>query len=684
MRKKKFISIKSTIITICICFSVIPLIIVSLFSTNVSTNALNQTAQQLSLEVIKQMASNVGVFIEQVEDNLTEFVVENTLTTSTFSDFHSKDAYTSLQANNQILANLNTFLSINQSVENAWYVAKNGAVMGTLEEVGYTKEQILAVQGYDVGTRATWIADFEGLNDKVFIARKLTGGDISGDIILMEINIEQMTGPVESAELLTGSTIAVLDSNKHLIYSKVEGMEEVAEDTSEETSVVPEEGVEVTETEGPVGEAIWEHITTAETVEPFRNADQIVTYSPMTNGWVLVEIIPEAALVEEISIVNRMVWLLIGLTIVSTVIVGTRIAKNFSDPILELIATMKKAEEGNLTVEAHTIKNNEIKLLCDSFNHMIGNMHHLLNETKEVVHDTLQSSELLVKSTQKTVNGFTQLTTSVAEIAAGATSQAMDTQDGVRAMSELGSSIEEVSETTETMHYNTQGVRTLLTEASGAMTELTTTTESAVKISSEVDDSVKALSGLNKDIEKMMAILNGISQETNLLAFNASIEAARAGEVGKGFAVVANEVRKLSEESKVSTDNVASILKQIENKTKNTANLMVKANDIFDEQSKAVQQTSSIMNKIVDMLHKVDTAIGQISVRVEDMNALRATTSDKIENIAAVIQESTASTEEVSSFSEDQTRVIGELASLCHDLVGAMQKLEQSIQRFEL
>ena len=79
------------------------------------------------------------------------------------------------------------------------------------------------------------------------------------------------------------------------------------------------------------------------------------------------------------------------------------------------------------------------------------------------------------------------------------------------------------------------------------------------KVSTNIND----LSNSMKEIQKILKIMIGISEQTNLLSLNAAIEAARAGEAGRGFAVVANEVKKLAEQSKEFTSSINSIISSI-------------------------------------------------------------------------------------------------------------------------
>ena len=658
-KKEKFVSIKSSIISICICFAIIPLLIVNIFSAKVSKDALKDTTQQLSKEVIKQISENINVFTHQVELGITDFVVANTVPTDYFNKYNSEDVVDRLEASRNISSQISTVFSLNSAVTNIWVVPSNGKIISGGEYTTNKTESIELIRDYDIDLKPTWIVGLGDLTDSIFIARKASTRDSLKDCVVMEVDLTQMVSAIEQVNLLSGSSIIITDGNKKNIYSK------------------PAQQVEISD-------KIWATIEEGEENGSIIVDNQLVTYYTMSNGWKMIVQIPESSLTERIQLASLLTWILVLVVAILAIVVGTRIAKKLSNPIVELMKLMKKAEEGDLTIQASDKGHNEVTLLCKSFNHMMANIHNLLEETKEVIASTLKNSQILSESTYETVEGFAQLTNSVGEIAEGANHQASDTQEGVVAMANLGDSIQMVSEKTQNIYKNTQGAKEMLHEASDTMSLLNTTMASSISITKEMNVSVGELNELNKGIEKMMKFLDGISEQTNLLALNASIEAARAGEVGKGFAVVAEEVRKLAEQSKSSTITIGKTLQEIENKTLNTTELVGKANEIFNKQNQAVDKTSVIFKEMISILQHMDEELSHINNQVGDMNRLRSETTNKISNIAAVIEESTAATEEVSAFSEEQKVVIQNLSVLSQNLVESMKRLEGSVENFKL
>lgn len=657
--KDKFVSIKSSIIKMCIGFAVIPLLIVNIFSTQISKQVVRDTTTTLYEEVIKQVATNVMIFNEQIEQELTNFIVANTIPKNNFDAYNSEDTFEKYTGSKNINLQINTIFSLNKGINNIWIIPTNGNVIYGQESNKNKTESILHVKEYNLDMKPTWIVGLGELEDTVFVARKVSTKSKSKDIVVMEVNLDQIVSTLETVNLLEGSSIAIVDSNKKTIYNNLE-------------------------TQMEISDALWGTIQNGELSGSIKRDKQLITYYTMSNGWKLIVQIPENMVTAPIDHVSSSTWLLVLITIIVAVVVGRGVGKRFSNPIIELMQLMKRAEEGDLTIQVHSKGHNEITLLCKSFNQMISNIHNLLKETKDVIAVTLESSQILAQSTSDTVEGFIQLTSSVGEIAEGANHQANDTQEGVVAMNNLGESIQMVSKKTQSIYESTQGAKEMLHEASTTMTLLNTTMSSSIEITQKMNVSVGDLNELSKEIEKMMRFLEAISEQTNLLALNASIEAARAGEVGRGFAVVADEVRKLAEQSKSSTLTIGKTLQEIQSKTIDTTQLVKKANEIFGQQNQAVDKTSIIFKEMIMILQLMDQELSQINGQVEDMNSLRSETTNKISNIAAVIEESTAATEEVSAFSEEQKLVIKKLSVLSSELVDSMQHLEGAIDHFKL
>jgi methyl-accepting chemotaxis protein len=134
-------------------------------------------------------------------------------------------------------------------------------------------------------------------------------------------------------------------------------------------------------------------------------------------------------------------------------------------------------------------------------------------------------------------------------------------------------------------------------------------------------------------VDEVVKLINNIATQTNLLALNAAIEAARAGEHGKGFAVVAGEVRKLAEQTKSSTKNIAELIEGISSQTQSVIDNSEKSNEVIAKGVKTSVQAIDKIELSLSSIVKVDTKVKEVmKILTQQKNQISNMTSE-INNI---------------------------------------------------
>ncbi|ROR23430.1 methyl-accepting chemotaxis protein [Mobilisporobacter senegalensis] len=652
----KRVPIKIKLISICILFAIIPVLVVNIISYSISKGALSQTSQKLAIELVKQVSSNVDSFLETINTSVTQGAVVNIVQNDLLADYISYDSLKKLYASKEIQQKLLYLGTMDKNISNAALILNDSEIIGQIPQVA--NEDLLSTKDIKVENQSMWVKGLGSATDKLFFIKKVSSQNINCTLVI-DVNMERIDQILNEIILLKDSGIYIADENGKLIFTK-DSLKEVVEDN------------------------ILSSIDKEIEFGTARTDKKLVTYSKLSNKWNVIAEIPEKSLTTQLDASVFFIWVLILIVGLLAVIVGTIFAKGFSTPIIKLMKLMKQAEDGDLTVMIDEKGNDEITDLCGSFNHMISNIRKLLNDTQSVIVSTLDDSIVLRSSTKQSAETFEQLAVSIEEIAQGTTHQAEDTQQSAASMSFLSENIQEVIHKTNTIFERNQGAKDMIQIATDSMKLLSNTMESSIEISSQIQTSILGLSKLTHNIEDIMKLVDGISEQTNLLALNASIEAARAGEAGKGFAVVANEVRNLAEQSKSSTVNVREALNTIELKTQYTVKLVNKSNNIFSSQEEAVNKVHQIFFDIIDSLKTMGFDLEQVNDKVQSMKSLRDEMVEKIDNIAAVTQESAASTEEINALSDEQKNTVEKLYDLSNRLTDSMSNLNHSIKSFKV
>lgn len=650
-------SIKTRLIISYVLFATIPLVIVNMVASGKFTATLRNTSTKLTTEMVKQATSNLNYFTDDVQKNTSKFILNNLNDTSSnlINQYEmAKDSNKKLAASNDIKKLLAGITAIEKNITSAIIVQNDGTVLGRLGNL--SEEEMKAFGKMEVSTEGIWYRDEK---DNIYyiqgIKNSITGKE-SGTFVA-GVNMKMLQDDLVNVELLNGASLYTIDEENHILCGNA------PEQLNKELEELLQSNQEV------AGKTI---------------NNTLYAYATSHNGWKIIAEIPETTLTDSINEVNRVVWGLIGTLFVIAILVGYLFSKGFTASIIELMKKMKAAENGDLTVQVSPKGQDEMYMLCVSFNNMITNIKKLIEETKEAIETTLENGEVLSGNTEKSVLAFDQLATSIENIAFGSTKQTEDTANSLAVMEALSTSIQQVRYNTQNVFENTNDARKMIEDAAESIELLNKAMSSSITMSEAIKSNILELSDLTKSIEQIMKLVDDISEQTNLLALNASIEAARAGEVGKGFAVVAHEVRNLAEQSKKSTGNVRVTLNTIQKQTTKAVQLVNQSSSVFKEQEKAVQKAYGVFNELIERLKNIDTELGLVNHQTIDMQRLRDEMNSKIERITMITEENASATQEVNALSEEQQNVMKKLYEMALDLNEVMDCLDDSVSQFKI
>ncbi|PKG85710.1 methyl-accepting chemotaxis protein [Colwellia sp. 75C3] len=343
-------------------------------------------------------------------------------------------------------------------------------------------------------------------------------------------------------------------------------------------------------------------------------------------------------------------------SIIFCVFILRKLAKRLLMPLNDLeTAIAEIASGGGDLTQRLTIKSeDECGAVATNFNQFLGSLQQLVNDIKHkaglVVNNSDKAKQLATESSSElTQQGLLveNLATAMNEMSATSTDIASSAQDAASSISSVNEQAEEG--------------KSLFTKTSKDISELSET----ISTSQQLGDQ---LAEYSNNIEQILSVINGVAEQTNLLALNAAIEAARAGEQGRGFAVVADEVRTLASRTQESTTEIKAMIEQIQE----SSNLVQKAMNESQEKAISCVKNTEVANQ----------ALGNISNAVKDIMDRNIQIAAAIEEQSVVIEEINKNTTHINDISVQVGEFSAQQFSTNEILVDEVNQQQVLLEKF--
>jgi len=304
--------------------------------------------------------------------------------------------------------------------------------------------------------------------------------------------------------------------------------------------------------------------------------------------------------------------------------------------------------EGDLTRRLPVDGRDEIGKMASSFNAFLTGMQQLVSDIQTVTQDVSQTSDQLMRGADKSQQNTQQFVSELERVTHA-------NREMEQAIDEISRSTTEVAEDAKNADGRVSDIAAQFRQAVGDIAAL----------SNSVSDSAQVIRELEQEttgIVSLLEVIQGIAEQTNLLALNAAIEAARAGEQGRGFAVVADEVRTLAGKTQQATEDINNMIDKLQSGVQRAVSSMQGGEETAGRSVEAARESESHISEVSGALVRIKDRVLQVAAAIEEQTSV-------INDINQNLNEART----VSQRNEDSTR----------ELVASATKLEHNATRMQ-
>lgn len=329
-------------------------------------------------------------------------------------------------------------------------------------------------------------------------------------------------------------------------------------------------------------------------------------------------------------------------------------------PMKEITKGLSKLGRGQLSFRFKQLNprssHNEIDLLKRDITAMRDG---LINVVKQV----RTSSEQLIASSDSINSANSQLKNQASQ-------SEQESLHVASAIAQVAQSIEEVANNSNQVSQETINASVISHKGNAAMQAVQATVAQLSEAFHQASDIIKEVETNSQGIGEVVDTINGIAEQTNLLALNAAIEAARAGEQGRGFAVVADEVRVLAQRTQSSTEQIRQVVERLQSNTQSAVDNMAMGNQQVLESIDQVADAGSLLVQIQESISEVETRMGSVAASTEEQSV--ASSQIKVSTLS--LKNSASETYSQAESSQQHTSDIKQLTN----------QLQNDLSAFEL
>ncbi|PXA73489.1 methyl-accepting chemotaxis protein [Vibrio sp. 11986-1-5] len=374
--------------------------------------------------------------------------------------------------------------------------------------------------------------------------------------------------------------------------------------------------------------------------------------------WFVVASVPVREVFADLNSMGQRMILLTLMVAGGFIMVGILLANSIAKPIRQIAQrfTDLGQGDGDLSQRIEIEGTDEIAQLSQGFNGFIDKIHQSMKEVSATSRALHHAAANVSNKSQTTFDNSQH--------------QREQTVQVVTAMNQMGSTISEIAANAATAAETANEAATSTLQGKKVITQAKDTIDRLAIDMTNTGEVVGELAKKTQDIGSILDVIREISEQTNLLALNAAIEAARAGDQGRGFAVVADEVRNLASRTASSTEEIQTMIHQLQADAKEAVQAMEMGQSISTEGVEFTQSAAQELETILLKIRDITDRNTQVATATEEQSTVVYTINSNVEEINVVNEKTTVTAEQ--------------LAQASQELSDLSQRLDSMVSNFKL
>lgn len=377
-------------------------------------------------------------------------------------------------------------------------------------------------------------------------------------------------------------------------------------------------------------------------------------------------------------------FVVIVISIVAAIVLIVWFISRMKNRLRTLTKALERAGEGDFTTTIEGLGSDEIGELAHSYNRMGENLKDLVQHGLQASGKVTTTTDQLRGIAKMTTEESARIVTSIEQVAKGADNQTQSTAENAKAVEEIALGIQSIAEHAVDVSQEMGQARQHAMVGGGYVKKTVQQMDRIDRSVRNTEFLIRQLEEKSQEITSMLGMIQNISQQTGLLALNASIEAARAGEDGRGFAVVASEVRKLAVQTSEASETIGHLLSDIDTNTKSSIIAMTEVTQEVQQGLELTNKTEVSFNEIVGSSTQIAEQMEQLAATAEQMSAGIQQISASVTMISEIAQTTSESSKQVALATTSQQAAIKEINSASSSLHEVSNELKIALGKFKI